>query len=396
MITVDFKNKKLPMLGMGTMRFPLTDKKDPSSIDIEKTREMIDFAMSNGINYFDTAYPYHGSMSEIVLGKLLSDYPRESYYLATKFPGHQILSSYDPEAVFEDQLKKCNVEYFDFYLLHNVYENSIDTYNDPKWGIIDYFIEQKEKGRIKHLGFSTHGGVQLMREFLKQHGDKMEFCQIQLNYVDWTLQNAKEKCELLKEYNIPVWVMEPVRGGKLISLSDKQTEMLQSIHTDWSNAEWAFRWLMGIDNVSVVLSGMSNMQQLTENNRIFSSFQPLTEEDSQVLYTIADELKTTVPCTACKYCVEGCPMEINIPELLSNYNEICYSPSFNIGMRMDAIPVGKRAVDCISCGQCTQICPQRIDIPSALADFANRLEKLPKWSDICKEREKAARINNKT
>lgn len=394
MITVDFKNKTLPLLGLGTMRFPLKDgSSNAADIDEERVAEMIAYAMENGVNYFDTAYPYHASQSEIVLGKILKDYPRESYYLATKFPGHQILSSYDPEAVFEDQLKKCGVEYFDFYLLHNVYEDSIKIYNDERWGIIDFFVKQKELGRIKHLGFSSHGGCDLLREFLSQHGDKMEFCQIQLNYVDWSLQDAKTKCDILKEYDIPVWVMEPVRGGKLANLSNEAVSMLKSLNSERTNAEWAFRWLQGIDNVKMILSGMSNMEQLSENIKTFEERKLLSDEEKAVLYEIANEMKNTVPCTACRYCVEGCPMGLNIPDLLANYNEICFAPSFNIGMRMDALPVGKRAVDCIACGACTQICPQRIDIPSALKDFVERLDKLPKWADICREREAAAKKN---
>ena len=394
MITTDFQNKKLPLLGLGTMRFPLINgSTNAADIDEEKVAEMIDIAMSNGVNYFDTAYPYHASRSEIVLGKLLSKYPRQSYYLATKFPGHQILSSYDPEAVFEDQLKKCQTDYFDFYLLHNVYENSINTYNDGRYGIIDYFVEQKRKGRIKHLGFSTHGGCELLRTFLKEHGDKMEFCQIQLNYLDWTLQDAKTKCEILSEYSIPVWVMEPVRGGKLAVLPEEDRELLSNLHPDWTCAEWAFRWIMDLDCVKVVLSGMSNKEQMFENIETFSKREKLSEEDRGALARIAEKMKNTVPCTGCRYCTDGCPQGIDIPEMLASYNEICFAPSFNIGMRMDAVPKGKRAVDCIGCQSCTQICPQLIDIPSALADFSERLEKLPKWADICRERESAAKKN---
>jgi len=391
-MTFDFKGKKLPRLGLGTMRFPLIEgSTDAGDIDIVKVSEMIDYAISNGINYFDTAYPYHASQSEIVLGKLLAKYPRESYYLATKFPGHQILSSYDPRAVFEDQLRKCNVEYFDFYLLHNVYENSIHIYNDEKWGIIDYFVKMKKEGKIKHLGFSSHGGYELLKSFLSQHGDKMEFCQLQLNYVDWSLQNGKAKCELLAEYGIPVWVMEPVRGGKLAKLSESDMAPLKAIDSDRSAAEWAFRWLLGIDNVGVILSGMSNMSQLEENTRVFSEDVPLDDAEISELYKIADRMKTKVPCTACRYCTDGCPQGIDIPEMLALYNEICMSPSFNIGMRVDAVKDGCKPSDCISCGNCTQICPQGINIPAALKDFSERLEKLPKWADICKAREEAAK-----
>ena len=206
MLYADFKDKKLSMLGFGTMRLPTVEGK----IDEKQVEAMTDYAIRHGVNYFDTAIPYHDGLSEVVIGRVLNQYPRESWYLADKFPGHQIAESYDPQAVFEDQLRKCGVDYFDFYLLHNVYENSIQTYQDPRWGILDYFRKQKQLGRIKHLGFSCHGSVKLLREFLDYCGEDMEFCQIQLNWLDWTLQDAKAKVALLNERNIPIIVMEPL------------------------------------------------------------------------------------------------------------------------------------------------------------------------------------------
>ena len=394
MIKTDFSGIQLPLLGLGTMRFPLRQgSTDPADVDIDKTREIIKAAMAGGVNYFDTAYPYHGSISETLLGEILSEFPRDSYLLATKFPGHQILSEYDPSAIFEEQLRKCKVEYFDFYLLHNVYENSYSTYTDERWGIIDYFLKMKREGKIRYLGFSTHGGVRFLEDFLLEYGKIMDFCQIQLNYVDWSLQDAKTKCELLKNHKIPVFVMEPVRGGKLSQLPAEDMAVLSSYRPEWSSSEWAFRWLQGIDNIKVILSGMSSMDQLLENINTFSERATLSVAENEALYRIADKMKTTVPCTSCRYCTDNCPMGIDIPEMLSSYNEICFSPSFNIGMRMDAVPVGKRAVDCIECGQCVRMCPQRIDIPKALKDFGVRLEGLPKWADICRERELAAKRN---
>lgn len=219
MIYRSFQGKSLSLLGVGTMRLPtLAD----GTIDAEQVDRMTDYAMAHGVNYFDTAYPYHGGESERVIGASLSRYPRETYYLATKYPGHQILSNgYHPEEIFEEQLKKCGVEYFDFYLLHNVYEKSMETYLDPRWGIVDYFREQKRLGRIKHLGFSSHAGVEGLKTFLDYCGEDMEFCQIQLNYLDWTLQDGKEKYDLLTGRGIPVWVMEPVRGGRLANLTQE-------------------------------------------------------------------------------------------------------------------------------------------------------------------------------
>lgn len=245
MIYTDFHGEKLSLLGFGTMRLPLVPGGTPADIDEKTTADMVRYAMEHGVNYFDTAYPYHGGMSERVMGRVLKDYDRGSFYLATKYPGHQLSSHYDPAAIFEEQLEKCGVDYFDFYLLHNVYEKSIETYTDPRWGIIDYFLEQKKKGRIRHLGFSTHGGLELMERFLSQYGKDMEFCQIQLNYLDWTMQDAKAKCELLRRYNIPIWVMEPIRGGRLASLTPEDEARLRALHPEESVAAWAFRFLQG-------------------------------------------------------------------------------------------------------------------------------------------------------
>ncbi len=388
MIYKNFQNDKLSMLGYGCMRLP-TDEK--GNIDVQETKRLVDKAMQNGINYFDTAYPYHGGHSETVIAKCLKDYPRESYFLADKFPGHQIASTYDPKVIFEDQLKKCDVEYFDYYLLHNVYENSIKTYKDEKWGIIDYFVDQKRQGRIKHLGFSTHSGLDTMRDFLDYCGSEMEFCQIQLNYLDWTLQNAKAKCELLAEYNIPVWVMEPVRGGKLASLNEADTARLKALRPDESIAAWAFRFLQGVENVTMILSGMSNIDQLDDNLKTFSEEKPLTANELIVILEIAEGMKNSVPCTACGYCKDGCPQGINIPALLEMYNEIRIAPVTNITMRIDALDEDKKPSSCIGCGACSAICPQSIDIPAYLADLVERAKKVPSWSVISKEREEAAK-----
>ncbi len=389
MILTDFQEKKLPLLGFGAMRLPLIE--GTSAIDEAHTEQMVDYAMAHGLNYFDTAYPYHGGLSEVVISRLLKKYPRESYYLADKYPGHQLASSYDPAAIFEDQLKKCDVTYFDFYLLHNVCELAMPAYTDPKWGIVDYFVEQKKLGRIRHLGFSTHAAAETMKAFLDQYGEHMEFCQIQLNYLDWTLQDAKAKCKLLTDRSIPIWVMEPVRGGKLAKLSDADMEKLGTLRSSATAAEWAFRWLQGVENVSVILSGMSNMDQLKENVQIFETPAPLTSEENAVLMTVAEGMKNSVPCTACRYCVDGCPMGLDIPALLAIDNELRFAPAMNIGMRIDAMPEAKRPSACIGCGACTQICPQHIDIPGELSNMVKLLAQSPSWAQICREREEAAK-----
>ncbi|MBQ9732690.1 MAG: aldo/keto reductase, partial [Clostridia bacterium] len=225
MLYNDFQDIKLSALGFGTMRLPwLAD--GSGKLDQELIEKMIDYAMANGVNYYDTAYPYLNGLSELSVGKALSRYPRESYYLADKYPGHQNVKGaamLDPKAVFEDQLEKCGVEYFDFYLMHNINENSLRFYCGEDTSYFDYFLEQKKNGRIKHLGFSCHADLAGMKQYMDMFGEHMEFCQIQLNYLDWSLQKAKEKVEYLNSINMPIWVMEPVRGGKLAKL-DEPTE----------------------------------------------------------------------------------------------------------------------------------------------------------------------------
>lgn len=387
MIYNEFKGKKISALAFGAMRLPTIEGK----IDERQTFDMVDNAIKNGVNYFDTAYPYHGGHSEIVMGKALARYPRESFYLTTKFPGHQISSSYNPKEIFEEQLAKCGVDYFDFYLLHNVYENSIDVYTDPKWGIIDYFMEQKRLGKIRHLGFSTHGGLETIKKFLDYCGDKMEFCQIQLNYLDWTLQDAKAKYELLTSRNIPIFVMEPVRGGRLAKLDDvTQSEMLSARPND-SIASWAFRWLLELPGVTTILSGMSDRAQTADNLKTFEKRNPLSESEKQIIQRAVSRMHSSVPCTGCKYCVDGCPQGIDIPMAIAVYNEIKFSPSVNASMRIEALPENNRPSACVKCGKCAQICPQGINIPSVLDELSEKLQTMPKWTDISREREEAAK-----
>ena len=391
MMTNDFQGKQLSRLGFGTMRLPTNPD---SSIDEVQVEEMTAYAIDHGVNYFDTAYPYHGGESERVIGRVLSKYPRDSYYLATKYPGHQIISTgYNPAEIFEEQLRKCGVEYFDFYLLHNVYEKSMEVYLDPQWGIVDYFKEQKRLGRIKHLGFSCHAETKGLKEFLDERGEDMEFCQIQLNYLDWTLQDAKGKYDLLTKRGIPVWVMEPVRGGRLASLSDAEGAKLKALRPDDSIASWGFRFLQSLPNVKMVLSGMSNMEQMMDNVKTFSEGNPLSEEETALLMDIAEGMKDSIPCTACRYCCDGCPAGLDIPGLISTYNEIRFSPAVNVAMRIEFMPEDKKPTACIGCGQCTQMCPQNIDVPGALKDFAEKLSKLPSWAEICRQREAAANKN---
>lgn len=393
MIYSDFQNEKLSLLGFGAMRLPcLAD----GSIDENQVAEMTRLAMEAGVNYFDTAYPYHGGQSERVMGRVLSKYPRDSYNLATKYPGHQILSDgYNPAAIFEEQLEKCGVDYFDFYLLHNVNEKSMEVYMDPQWGIVDYFKEQKRLGRIRHLGFSSHAQVEGLEKFLDYCGQDMEFCQIQLNYMDWMLQKAKEKYELLTARGIPVWVMEPVRGGMLASLSEENSAKLKAIRPEATDASWGFRFLQGLPNVKMVLSGMSNLAQMQDNLATFARRDTLTPAETELLLSIARGMMDSIPCTACRYCCEGCPKGLDIPALLAVYNELRVTPTVNAAMRVEFLPEEKKPTACIACGKCVRSCPQNIDIPRALKELAEKLTTIPSWAETCRQREAAAKAGRK-
>ena len=371
-----FQDIKLSALGMGAMRLPVVDG-DDSRIDEKKAEEMVAYAMENGVNYYDTAWGYHGGNSELVMGKALKSYPRESFYLASKFPGYDLANMDKVEEIFEKQLEKCQVEYFDFYLFHNVCEMNIDAYLDPKYGIFEYLMKQKENGRIRHLGFSAHGKMDVLKRFLDAYGEHMEFCQLQLNYLDWTFQNAKEKVELMREHNIPVWVMEPVRGGKLASLDPENESKLKALRPEESIAAWAFRFLQSVPEVKVVLSGMSNMEQMQENIRTYGEDKPLNKKEMDTLMGIAEDMvkKNVVPCTACHYCVDHCTQGLDIPRLLELYNEHAFTGGgFIAPMALSAIPEDKHPDACIGCRSCEAVCPQQIKISEVMADFVARLK----------------------
>ena len=376
MIYKNFQDLKLSSLGLGTMRLPLKNGNDDSSIDVEQTQKMVDYAIEHGINYFDTAWGYHNGESEKVIGKALSKYPRESFYLASKFPGYDLSNIDKVKEIFEKQLEKCKVEYFDFYLFHNVYEKNVDEYLNEKHGILEYLLEQKKNGRIKHLGFSAHGSLEVMKKFLENYGKYMEFGQIQLNYLDYKFQDAKSKVELLKEYNIPIWVMEPLRGGRLSKLSDEQEAKLKELRPEETPTSWAFRFLQSIPEVTMILSGMSSMKQLTSNIETFSEEKPLNDEEKNVLMRITDEMLKvkTLPCTACHYCVSHCPKGLNIPYLLSLYNEHIFTGGgFIAPMAISALPEDKRPSSCIGCKSCERVCPQQIEVSKAMKEFSKLL-----------------------
>ncbi len=376
MIYRDFQGMKLSALGFGAMRLPVIAG-DDSQIDEAATFKMVDTAMEQGINYYDTAWGYHGENSELVMGKALARYPRDSFYVATKFPGYAASNWPKVKEIFPRQLEKLGVDYFDFYLFHNVCEMNIDAYlDDAKYGIYSYLIEQKKNGKIHHLGFSCHGSLEVLKRFLEAYGKDMEFCQLQLNYLDWTLQDGKAKVDLLKKWNIPVWVMEPLRGGKLASLPEAYEAELKALRPDEEIPAWAFRFLQSIPSVTMILSGMSNQEQLEKNLKTFAEDRKLNDEEMQTLLGIADKMLSvgTVPCTACHYCVSHCPMGLDIPHLISLYNEHVYTGGgFIAPMALGALPEDKRPQACLQCRSCEQVCPQQIKISEVLADFSAKL-----------------------
>ena len=376
MIYKEFQDIRLSSLGFGMMRLP--GGCDNPQIDEAQTAEMIDYAIRNGVNYFDTAWGYHQGNSERVAGKLLSQYPRESYCLASKFPGYDVSNFGHVEEIFEEQLKKCRTEYFDFYLLHNIYEKNIDAYlDDATYHTVSYLLEQKAKGRIRHLGFSAHGEYEVMERFLAAYGDKMEFCQIQLNYLDWHFQKADKKVELLNRHNIPIWVMEPLRGGRLASLPEDAASKLKALRPEETVPGWAFRFLQSIPGVTMVLSGMSDLPQMKENIATFSEDKPLNKEELDALVGIADDMVRggILPCTACRYCTSYCPQGLDIPRLLALYNEHTFSGGgFLAPMAVEALPEDKRPGACVGCRSCEAVCPQQIKISEAMAAFAKLLQ----------------------
>lgn len=377
MIYKKFKDLELSSLGLGMMRLPTVDGND-SDIDEKAAAEIIYRAREGGINYFDTAYGYHGGMSEkIAAGKILSRYPRDSYFLASKFPGYDLSNMGKIDKVFEEQLEKCNTDRFDFYLFHNVYEKNVGPYlDDEKYGLMSYLLRQKEKGRIGALGFSVHGAIDVLKRFLDKYGDKMEFCQIQLNYLDWNFQDAKAKVEELKKWGIPVWVMEPLRGGKLASLPQNRMQELEKLRPGVSAVQWAFRFIQSFEDVGVTLSGMSNLQQLEENIKIFSEKKALDKNEFESIVRMADEMtrKDVLPCTACRYCVSKCPQGLDIPRLIELYNEHIFTGGgFMAPMAVSAMQEDKRPGACVGCKSCETVCPQGIKISEAMSDFAERL-----------------------
>jgi predicted aldo/keto reductase-like oxidoreductase len=369
MIYSDIHDIKVSQLAFGCMRFPTLNNDPNAPIDEQETAKLISYAYENGVNYFDTAYVYHNGESERVVGQILKKYPRNKFLLATKLPGWDEGTRTNPKKYFEEQLEKCGTHYFDYYLLHNVAEGHIDTYINEDYGVIKYLLEEKSKGRIRHLGFSTHGRIETVADFLDKFGEHMEFAQIQINWLDWTLQNAKGMYDMLTERNIPVFAMEPVRGGALANLSEENNAMLKSLRPDESIASWSFRYLQTLPNIKTILSGMSTFEQVQDNIKTFSTDLPLSRAERNAVNVISETMLDMLPCTACRYCVPGCPMNIDIPIMLAYYNDCRFAPNMNSKQGVLNFPEQNQPKACINCGKCTDICPQNINIPQEFEKF---------------------------
>ena len=375
MIYSNFKDLSISALGFGTMRLPTVDG-DNAKIDQARVNEMFDYAIEQGVNYFDTAWGYHSGMSEIAVGEALKNHPRDKFYLASKFPGYDVSNMGKTPEIFARQLEKCQVDYFDFYLVHNVCEANIEYYLDPQYQTVEYLLSEKEKGRIKHLGFSTHASFENFKRFLDAYGEHMEFCQIQLNYLDYEFQDAKAKMEYLKKLNIPVFVMEPVRGGRLAKLSEGELNELRKIRDDESAPALAFRFIQSLPEVIVTLSGMSNFEQVKENIETYKEAKMFSSDEMQKILALGRKMTECVPCTSCRYCTEYCPQGLDIPKLISLYNEQVFSGGgFIVSMNLSSLPKDKRPSACIGCGACQAVCPQNIKIPEIFEDFVNRRKK---------------------
>ena len=375
---------KLSSLGFGAMRLPATAPGYGAPIDYPKAKEMLEYAYNSGINYYDTSYFYHNGDSERFLGNTMREFPRDTWHLASKMPGN--LMRYEngnltvsgtpfanPKAVFEFQLNRCAVEYFDFFMLHNVSESTYDIYTNEELAIIDCVLQEKANGRIKHLGFSSHGRHDTIDKFLNYLKSRsitdFEFVMIQQNYMDWTLQDAGKKHEVITNHGLAAIVMEPLRGGRLANLPAPADAILKSAKPELSHAAWALKFLQSLDNVPVVLSGMSSMEQLRENIEIFSKHDPLTPADIKILQKVLETMVDTLPCTNCLYCMEECPQGLDIPTLLTLYDEAKFDMGWFLHAAIRALGDGNKPGDCIGCGKCNPLCPQNIDIVDALAKF---------------------------
>ncbi len=368
---------RMPKIGFGLMRLPETD----GVIDIDKVCKMVDSYMEAGFTYFDTAYVYHGGNSEkAVKEAIVKRHPRDSFTVATKLPAWCIHSYEDRDKIFNEQLERCGVDYFDFYLLHSI-EDGNNYNNYVKYDCFNWGIQKKAEGKIKHFGFSFHGTPELLIKIVDSHPE-IEFVQIQLNYADWDnkIVHSGELYQILAERNIPIIVMEPCKGGKLANHDEECEAILKSVRPDKSIASWAFRYVGSLPGVTTILSGMSTQDQLEDNMNTFRNFEPLSDEEKKAIEKVKEVMFRIelVGCTACRYCVEGCPMKIAIPDVISAVNTKRkfpddIRPNFFYGGLVERDGNGKASA-CIRCGQCEGVCPQHLPIISIMKEAAEKFE----------------------
>jgi predicted aldo/keto reductase-like oxidoreductase len=365
---IESLDAEVSLLGFGLMRLPVKGE-DKSRIDYPAAERMVDMAYRAGVNYYDTAYPYHEGKSEIFAGDVLSKYKRESFYLASKMPTWEVVASEeDVKRIFDEQLAKCRVSYFDFYLAHSFDPEHLERFR--RFNMYDFLRKKKEEGLIRRLGFSFHSNPELLAEVVENY--EWDFAQIQLNYIDWDLLNAKRFYEYLSSRKLPVIVMEPVRGGALASLNDRAGGILKKAAPDSSLASWAVRFAASLPNVMTVLSGMSSAEQMEDNLKTMTDFRPLSENEQALLREAAAAYNAagTIPCTGCRYCMD-CPAGVDIPAVFRQYNYYHLS-----GKKDDFINTYRylrereKAHNCTSCGRCVKLCPQGIAIPEFMKEIA--------------------------
>lgn len=366
-------------LGFGLMRLPLVNPDDQTSIDIEQFKAMADRFIESGFTYFDTAYPYHGGKSEEALREaVVKRYPREAFTVTSKLPVWAIKEEADLERIFNEQLEKCGVDYFDYYWLHALNRERVEVMDRlDGWGFI---ARKKAEGKIRHIGFSFHDGSSLLAEILDKHPE-VEYVQLQINYLDWESPAIESRVcyELCEKHGKPVIVMEPVKGGSLARVPEAVEQIFKSYDPEASNASWAIRYCASLPNVMMVLSGMSNMEQMEDNIGYMQDFQPLNEEEQAIIARATEAIRETIaiPCTACHYCSEGCPQQIAIPEYFNLYNTSQQFPEQRSNSKLYYGLVSKshgKASECLECGQCEAQCPQHIDIIDNLKLVATAFE----------------------
>ena len=364
---------KVSLLGMGCMRLPKVDP-EKEDIDYEKAQEIIDYAYANGVNYFDTAYGYHGGQSEVFVGHALKKYPRDSFFLASKMPIWCVKEKGDVERIFNEQLQRCQTDYFDFYLFHS--QNAANFQKCQEFGVYEFLSQMKAEGKIRRLGFSFHDTPEVLRHICDTY--PWDFAQIQLNYLDWEMQDAKAQYQILNDREIPVIVMEPVRGGALASPCEAADILFREERPDKSVASWAIRFAASLPGVLTVLSGMSSMEQVRDNVDTMTRFEPLTDREREVIDEALEAYrkKDTVPCTGCRYCMD-CPFGVDIPKMFSLYNHYVLDRDGEDYLEAyEAQPESERADQCQACGACMEKCPQHIRIPDQMVTIRETVEKI--------------------